>query len=121
MSKRNGRAQPVAELDRAAVVADFNEAMQGLATAAGAHADRTFAEIMEIDTAELPPGQDRDDLRALASAFGEGRMVGAMEASMVGAGVEPKPLVACLTAATTAYRERLCTPIAANAGAGGRA
>ncbi len=107
------------EPDRAAVVANFNEAMQGLATAAAAHADRTFAEIMEIDAMDLEPDQDRDDLRALASAFGEGRMVGAMECALVG--VDPEPTVACISAATIAYRERITALMAANAGAGGRA
>lgn len=107
------------ERNRDAVLADLNEAMQGLATAASAHADRTFAEVMEIDTAELEPGQDRDDVRALASAYGEGRMVGALETSIVG--VEAEHVAACITIATTAYRERLSALISANAGAGGRA
>jgi len=108
-----------ANLDRAAVVADFKKAMQDLAVAAAAHADRTFAEIMEIDTMDLEPDQDRDDLRALASAYGEGRMIGAMESTLVG--VDPESAIACLSAATAAYEERIVALIAANAGAGGRA
>ena len=107
------------ELDRAAVVADFKEAMRGLISAAAIHADRTFAESMELDAAELPHGRSRDDAWALAASFGEGRMIGAMEISMMG--VEPEPFAACIAAATAAFRERLSALIAAHAGAGGRA
>ena len=71
------------ELDRAAVVADFKEAMRGLISAAAIHADRTFAESMELDAAELPHGRSRDDAWALAAS--PDRVAEALESVTAGA------------------------------------